>query len=242
MDDQRFGSAVRAVRLRRDWRQRDLAERAGVSASVISRLERGHVGSLALTTIRRITACLDMRVDLLPRWRGGDLDRMLARRHAALADATVADLAARGWILRPEVTFSFWGERGSVDLLALEPERRALLVIELKTDLVDPHGLIAQVDRYRRLAPRIATTVGWNPTVIGTWVIVGEGSVNRRRLAAHQALLRAAFPADGHAIAAWLRAPTKPIAALSFRPPGPTASAGRRRVRTRAESEAPAGT
>jgi ribosome-binding protein aMBF1 (putative translation factor) len=42
MDDQRFGSAVRAVRQRRGWRQADLAEAARVSMATISRVERGH--------------------------------------------------------------------------------------------------------------------------------------------------------------------------------------------------------
>jgi transcriptional regulator with XRE-family HTH domain len=236
MDDQRFGTAVRAVRLRLGWRQRDVADRAGVSTSVISRLERGHVSTLTLATIRRVSACLDMGADLAPRWRGGELDRVLASGHAALADAVVADLSTRGWLVRPEVTFSIWGERGSIDLLAYHPARRALLVVELKTDLVDPHGLIAQVDRYRRLAGRIAVSAGWPARVIGAWVIVEESTRNRRRLASHAALLRAAFPAAGRPMAAWLRDPGVTIDALSFRPaPNPRAAA-RRRVRLRASS------
>ena len=68
---------------------------------------------------------------------------MLAARHAALAEAVVADLVARGWAVRPEVTFSSWGERGSIDLLAYHPALR-LLVIDLKTELVDPRRADAQ--------------------------------------------------------------------------------------------------
>jgi transcriptional regulator with XRE-family HTH domain len=242
MDDRRLGAAVRALRSRRNWRQRDLAERAGVSASVISRLERGHGETLTLATLRRIAACLDMGVDLVPRWRGGDLDRVLAARHAALADAVVADLVKLGWTLRPEVTFSSWGERGSIDLLAYHPALRALLVIELKTELVDPHGLIAQVDRYRRHAPAIAASLGWAPATMGTWVIVAETTLNRRRLASHRALLHAGFPSSGREIATWLRTPTAAITALSFRLLPPSASAARRRVRPRTIAAAPPAT
>jgi transcriptional regulator with XRE-family HTH domain len=239
MDDRRFGAAVRALRPRRNWRQWDLAERAGVSASVISRLERGHAETLALATLRRIATCLDIGIDLVPRWRGGDLDRVLAARHAALADAVVADLAALGWTVRPEVTFSSWGERGSIDLLAYHPALRALLVIELKTELVDPHGLIAQVDRYRRHAPGIAASLGWMPAARGTWVIVAETTLNRRRLASHRALLRAGFPSNGREIAAWLRTPAAAITALSFRSLPPSVPAARRRVQPRAIPSVP---
>lgn len=177
-----------------------------------------------------------MRVDLVPRWRGPELERVLAAGHAALADAAVAHLTAGGWLVRPEVTFSIWGERGSIDLLAYYPARRALLVVELKTDLVDPHGLIAQVDSYRRHARQIAATVGWSPAVIGTWVIVEEGTRNRRRLASHHGLLRAAFPAAGRQVAGWLRDPGATIDALSFRPAPNPRVAARRRVRLRASS------
>ncbi len=201
-------------------------------ASLISRLERGHLETLSLAAIRRVSAGLDMRVDLAPRWRGGDLDRVIAAGHAALADAVVADLARRGWSARPEVTFSIWGERGSIDVLAYHPVPRALLVLELKTELADPQGLIAQVDRYRRLAPRIAISMGWAPAIIGTWVVVAESTVNRRRSASHRALLRAAFPAGGRDIAVWMARPNAPIAALSFRPI-PRQLAMRRRVRPR---------
>ncbi|MCU0477345.1 MAG: helix-turn-helix transcriptional regulator [Chloroflexi bacterium] len=231
MDDQRFGSAVRALRVRRGWRQEDLADRAGISPSVVSRLERGHLDTLTLRTIRRITTCLNMRVDFVTRWRGGDLDRMLAGRHAGLADAVVADLGRRGWSVRPEVTFSIFGERGSIDVLAYHPARRALLVVELKSDVVDAHALISQVDRYRRLAREVAGSCGWVPRVIGCWVVVGESRTNRRRVAAHRALLRAAFPSDGRAMTSWLRDPAVAISALSFRPVPSSPTGGRRRVR-----------
>jgi hypothetical protein len=53
------------------------------------------------------------------------------------------------------------GERGIIDVLAWHAGRRCLLVIELKTELVDPAALLAQVDRYRRLALALARERGW---------------------------------------------------------------------------------
>jgi transcriptional regulator with XRE-family HTH domain len=44
MDDIRVGAAFRAVRIRRGWRQQDVADRAGVSRALISLIERGKSG------------------------------------------------------------------------------------------------------------------------------------------------------------------------------------------------------
>ena len=82
MDDLRVGAAIRAVRIRRGWRQADVAQRAGSSVTAVSRVERGQLDGMPLATLRRIAAALDIRVDLVPRWRGADLDRLLNAGHA----------------------------------------------------------------------------------------------------------------------------------------------------------------
>ncbi|MEA2632936.1 MAG: hypothetical protein QOE66_3155, partial [Chloroflexota bacterium] len=68
-----------------------------------------------------------------------------------------------GWILAPEVSFAIYGERRVIDILAWHPGRRALLLIELKTELVDMNELLGTLDRKRRLARRIAQERGWDP-------------------------------------------------------------------------------
>jgi transcriptional regulator with XRE-family HTH domain len=206
------------MRLRLRWRQSDLAVRAGVSAATISRLERGHFGRHALETIRRIAGALDMRVDLTPRWRAGDLDRLLNAGHSALHELVAREFRDQlpAWVMEPEVSFSIYGERGVIDILAWHPGRRALLVIELKTDIVDVNDLVGGVGRKRRLAARIAMERGWDPVSVSVWVIVAAGRTNRARIAAHGAMLRAAFPADGRSMFRWLRDPVGPIAGLSM--------------------------
>jgi len=74
-------------------------------------------------------------------------------RHAFLAESVVDALRRDSpeWQVFPEVSFSIWGERGVIDLLAWHPGRRALLVIELKTELVDVgelHGFNRTVCRF----------------------------------------------------------------------------------------------
>ncbi len=209
MDAIRFGSTIRAIRRRQRLTQRQLGARAGISDVQVSRIERGHVQGVAFGTIQRVAAGLDIRVDLLPRWRGGDLDRLLNAAHSALHESVARWFARRlpNWIVAPEVSFSIYGERGVIDVLAYLPERRALAVIELKTAIVDVNELLGTLDRKRRLAPRIARDRGWLVESVGTILIVAETSTNRRRIAAHAGVLRAALPTSGRSTRAWLRVP-----------------------------------
>ena len=94
MSDQRVGAAFRAVRIRRRLRQSDVAARAGVSRAQISLIERWHTDSLTLSALRKVAVALDIRVDVIARWRGGELDRLLSANHSALQDS-VLDGSAR---------------------------------------------------------------------------------------------------------------------------------------------------
>ena len=218
MDDLRFGTVIRLVRQRRGWRQEDLSLRSGVSQSAISRMERGHLGSHSIDTIRKVAAALDIRVDLK---RGGapaiSIDcSTAATRRCMNSVARMFRTHLPAWILAPEVSFAIYGERGVIDILAWHPGRRALLVIELKTDLADMNELVGTFDRKRRLARQIALERGWDPVSVSGWLIVVGNRTNRRRVAAHEAMLRAAFPDDGRAIRRWLRDPVTTVSGLSF--------------------------
>jgi transcriptional regulator with XRE-family HTH domain len=104
----------RFLRIRRGWRQIDVADRAGVSQSQVSRIERGHLATVTIETLRRVAAVLDLRIDVVGRWRGGDLDRLLAAGHSALHEAVATRLRGlAGWAFASEVSFSIDGERGS---------------------------------------------------------------------------------------------------------------------------------
>lgn len=218
MDDLGLGGLVRAVRVRRGWRQRDLAAVARVSAATISRIEHGHLESISVATLRRVAAALEIRIDLTPRWRGGELDRLLDAGHATLVQQVIQILRIAGWSVIPEASFSVYGERGSIDILAFHPSCRMLLVIEVKTELTDLQRLISTLDRKRRLASGIARDRGWDAAGVSVWVVVAEGRSNRRRVSSFSDLLRTAYPADGRAVHRWLRNPSRAVSGLSFLP------------------------
>jgi transcriptional regulator with XRE-family HTH domain len=217
VQDQRLGAAFRLVRIRRRWRQQDVAGRAGLSRGVVSMLERGHVDQVTVGTLRAVALALDIRVDLVPRWRAGELDRLLNAAHSALHESIARFFGTLdGWEFVPEVSFSIWGERGVIDILAWHAATRTLLVIELKTDIADVNALVGGVDRKVRLAAQVARERGWDPLTVSSWVIVTDDKTNQRRIRAHRSMLRAAFPHDGRTTHAWLRRPTGAVRGLSM--------------------------
>src|SRR5689334_21957769 len=110
VNDLQFGRVVRAVRVRRRWTQRQLGEAAAVSDSSISRIERGHIASVPIAVIRRIGAALEIQVELLARWRGGELERLLNAKHSQLHESVATWFSRRhpNWILAPEVSFAIY--------------------------------------------------------------------------------------------------------------------------------------
>lgn len=216
MDDQRFGAVIRAIRVKRRMTQQDLASAAGVSASTVSRIERGLLDTLSMRSIRAVAKVLDVRVELQPRSRGAELERVVSSAHAALAEAVVAWLGGfAGWTVRPEIGFSIYGERGVIDLVCWHPGRRALLVIELKTEIVDINELLGTLNRYVRHAAAAVAPMGWRPLTSSKLLIVGDSEVNRRRVADHVALFGAALPDRFMTVRAWLRDPAGELGELA---------------------------
>jgi hypothetical protein len=64
-----------------------------------------------------MTVALGADLDLFLRWRGERLDRLLDEDHAAIVEAVVRLLREDEWDVAIEVSFSKWGERGSIDVL-----------------------------------------------------------------------------------------------------------------------------
>jgi transcriptional regulator with XRE-family HTH domain len=217
MDLGRLGRGVRALRRRRGWRQEDLASAARASRTQVSRVEVGESGSIPIAVIERIVVSVGGSLDVVLRWHGEGLDRLLDEAHARLVEQLVAWLRADGWEVAVEVSFSRFGERGSIDVLAWHPGRRALAVFEVKSVTPDMQAMLVGLDRKGRLAPAIARERGWEPVAVARILVLGDTSTNRDRLARHASTIDAALPARTREVRRWLADPAGPgIAGVLF--------------------------
>jgi transcriptional regulator with XRE-family HTH domain len=236
MDAIRLGLQLRALRIRRRWRQIDVAIRAGVSRGTVSNVERGRLRGVSLETLIRVAEVLGADVDIRIRWRGEHLARLLDEDHASLANAFVALLRQLGWLTAMEVTFAIYGDRGSIDILAFHERSQTVLVIEIKTVVPDFGAMVSSIDRKSRLAIQIARDRGWEARTVGRILVIAESSTARDRVGRLEASLATVFPDRGQRVRRWLRAPDGALSGLLFfrNATGrgvPASRAGRQRVR-----------
>jgi transcriptional regulator with XRE-family HTH domain len=216
MDDRRVGLVLRTLRRRKAWRQRDVADKAHVSQQFIAELESGQVEHMDLARSRRVAAVLGASLEIMPRWRGPELDRLLDADHAGLVDRVASALRAADWEVITEWTFSHFGERGSIDLVGWHAATSALVIVEVKSRVVDIQALLSSVDRKARLAPSLLVDRGWRSASVGRLLVLPDGSTGRDVLARHPASLGAAFPDRGVAVRRWLQTPSGPMAGVWF--------------------------
>jgi transcriptional regulator with XRE-family HTH domain len=217
VDDSRVGRIARVLRQRLGLRQADVAARAGLSREPITRVERGALEGLTVRSLRRIFRVFEAEAIVLVRWRGGELDRIVDRRHAALGGRIVGILDGRAWGMTPEVSFSEYGERGSIDLLAWHSASRCLLVVEVKTELTSIEETIRRHDVKTRLAPKIARErFGWDAGTVSRLLVLPDDRTARRRVEQHDAILRRAYPDRGWAVRRWLNAPAGSLSGIWF--------------------------
>jgi transcriptional regulator with XRE-family HTH domain len=246
MDDAALGASIRALRHRRGWRQADLARRAHVSASVISVLEAGHADRISLPAIRRVARALDVRLRWDAGFRGSELARLRDADHARMAETVVRRLERLGWQAIAEASFNNYGERGRIDVLAYHAATRTLLVVEIKTVIVDVQAILGGLSVKQRVAPSVARSMGWQPRATVPALAVVEGATSRRRLAEHERLF-ARFTMRGREALTWLRAPVGAPDGLLLLLDSPKSGqtdvrrAGRQRVRSRTADPRSAG-
>ena len=222
------GRIARALRHRLGYRQADVGAKADMSQGSVSLVERGHLDRMPLRRLRRLFAVFDAEVVVVIRWRGGDIDRLLDAGHASLAETASRMLTAGGWVVQPEVSFSEYGERGAIDLLAWHPSTRTLLVVEIKTEITGVESTLRIHDMKCRLAPKIARArFGWDARVVARLLVLPDERTPRRHVARFASLFDRAYPLRTIAARRWLAAPVGVVSALMFM----SDSSGRRPMR-----------
>lgn len=187
---------MRAIRLASGATQAPIAGRAGVSQSLYSRVERGLGWSQKVSTMARIARALDADLVVDLRYRGGRVDRLIDRAHAAIVETVVATLRSAGWETVVEYSFNVFGERGSVDILAWHAATRTLLLVEVKSRLTDLQAMFHSLGRKLRLVPNEARReLGWDPLAVGRIVVVPGTSETRSIVLRHRAMFASTLPA-----------------------------------------------
>jgi transcriptional regulator with XRE-family HTH domain len=217
MDDTKVGALARAIRHRLGWTQRQLGDRIGLSQQLISLFERGHLDDLTVRTARRIGAALEISLAFEPRWRGGEGARLLDADHSALANAIVTLLRAAGWEVTVEYTFNHFGERGSIDIIGWHAASQCLLIVEVKSRLLDTQATLATLDRKVRVVPMLlARERGWTAKSVGVVLAMPGLTANRSAVTRHAATFASAFPDRAPEVRRWLRRPAGRLAAVWF--------------------------
>jgi transcriptional regulator with XRE-family HTH domain len=199
--------AVRALRVRAGWTQATLGSRAGLSRYVVSRTERSELASMTLGNLDRIAVALGATLHVQLRWRGEQLDRLIDAAHAALQEAFAELLTGLGWVVRAEVSFNHFGDRGRVDIIGLHPTRRLVVVAEIKSGIGDIQETLGRLDIKTRLGAVIAREIGWtNVAAIVPVLVIADTRAARRTVEGHAALFNR-FSLRGRRAVAWLRRP-----------------------------------
>jgi transcriptional regulator with XRE-family HTH domain len=208
---------IRALRQRQGKRQADIALAARCSATTVSRIELGDWESLAFGRLLAVADVVGVHLEVAAHWQGAAMDRVLDEGHARLLAAVARLLESWGWVTRFEVTYSEYGERGSIDLLAWHAGTATLAVFEIKTELGSVEGLLRPLNAKCRLAGKVAREqFGWHAARVAAIVVFPERVAIRRQVARHQTVLGGSLPATSRDIRSWLQRPTGVVRGIWF--------------------------
>lgn len=186
---------VRDARHALGWSQRELAERTQLAQSTISRIERAVLDDLTLATTALVMGALGVRATLDLRASFiADRGRQKDAGHARCVAYVVRRLRRLGWVTLTEVEIITGTSHGWIDVLAYREHDGRLLVIEVKTDLIDVGQAQRQLSWYERAAWDVARRQGWRPRHVTSALLVLSTQVALERIVANREHLRQSFP------------------------------------------------
>ena len=206
-----IAATILEARRSRGWSQRRLAHAVGLSQTLVSAIERAMLPDLPITTAVRVLRALDIPFDLR-------LVAPLSTRpvrdaaHARCVAYVARRLEAHGFLVKTEVDVGGPGWFGSIDVLAYHPGSHILLVIDVKTELLDLGELQRQIARYERAAWDAARALGWRPRAVTGTALVLATDANDRRMATERAWFDREFTLRHRELMSLAEAPRDPPA------------------------------
>lgn len=215
-DDRRLAVASRALRQKAAIRQRDLTAPRRSRRFVLT-LEQGEAACLRIGDVRDHFALLGASVRITVYWNGAALDRTIDEKHARLVERTIAVLRSFGWQTESEVTFSDYGERGSIDVLGANEVAGAAFIGEIKSAWGSVEETNRSLDVKARLAPKIVfDRQRWRPSSIAKVLVLPDDGAARRIASRYRETLSSVYPARSREVRAWLRKPSGSLRGLWF--------------------------
>lgn len=209
----RIGRSIKALRRMHGWTQGQLGSRIGTSRDVVSRIENDRLDNIPIGKLQACAEALGAWLRFEVTWQGERLPRLLDARHAWLQDRFVRMLESWGWVVRVEVSFNEYGDRGRIDILAWHPATRILAVVEIKPEIGDAQDTIGRLDVKRRIAPRLVHELGWEVQHIVPILVLEESTTQRRHVASHAGLFRR-YELRGRQALSWLRRPAGRVSGI----------------------------
>jgi transcriptional regulator with XRE-family HTH domain len=196
------GGMYRNARRTLGLSQRDLEARTGVSQSAQSRFERGLSSAVDLAAMERLALALGAR----PRFSLDTpflADRAAQRDlvHARSTGFVAARLRRAGWVVDTEVQIDGSFGPGWIDVLAFQPASGCLLVVEVKTELMDVGRVQRTLGWYGSRAMAAARSRGWRPDWTQACLLVLATDAVDRALQGNRIFIREAFPMRAAALA-----------------------------------------
>lgn len=212
-----IATTIALTRRRSGWSERELARRLGTNQAAIQRLESADHPLMNVDLASRAIELLGIRmtIDANPLGLADRRDQRDAV-HALCCGHVARRLRRDGWDPRAEVEVGDGRSRGWIDVLAYRSADRALLVIEVKTAIVDLGRTLRTLGWYARSAREAAAQFGWRPRTVTPALLVLCTVESDARLAAQRELLRESLRGTAAALAEWSGAPG------ASEPPPPT--------------------
>jgi transcriptional regulator with XRE-family HTH domain len=209
-----FGAAIRNLRQTLGLTQHELAKRIGRSQTFVSAVERGVAARLedrdADALCRALGGTFVFGVEA-PLLLGGG--RAADAAHARCVAHVVRRLPPAGWIVEREVEIGSGSRPGWIDVLAFHPASRVVLVVEVKSEVLDVGQVERQLGWYEREASIAARRMGWRPAAVFGCLLVLATDRNDQLMRENRVAFAAAFPIRGRPLADVLAGGPLPVEA-----------------------------